>query len=177
MQGGVKTCQGFIEKQKSRTKNERSGERNTPSFAARQCRDVTSLITTQPDEGQHVLDLFASSPGIDSGGTQSIRHVLLHVEMRKELAILEDHAELTTVWRQSANIVTVEPDETALDALEPGDDAEKCRLAATAWTGDSDNLASIDCQRERFEDWLTIDAHRNVLNFKHERPPRRRIRP
>ena len=56
--------------------------------------------------------------------------VRIHVEMRKERVVLEDHRDVAVVRQLVGYVLAVEQDLSFGGDLEPGDDAHRRRLAA-----------------------------------------------
>ena len=58
-------------------------------------------------------------------------HVLPQVEMRKDVVVLEDHADRALVRRQRGDVHAVDQHAAGLRCLKSGDEVEERRLAAT----------------------------------------------
>ena len=70
------------------------------------------------------------------------------LEMRVERVALEDHGDVTPLRRQVVDDALADPDDAVADVLEPGDHAERRRLAAPGRADEHHELAVGDVEIE-----------------------------
>jgi hypothetical protein len=71
-------------------------------------------------------------------------HVLGDVEVRVERVVLEDHRDVSVARPHRRDVLAADQDPAAVERLEPGEHAERGRLAGPGWPDEHEQLAVLD---------------------------------
>src|SRR5690606_17528957 len=82
-----------------------------------------------------------------------VGEVLEDALVRVESVVLEHHRDVAILWLQGRHVASGDDDVAAGEFLQPGDDAQDGRLAATRRTEKTDELAVLGMQREAGNDF------------------------
>jgi hypothetical protein len=77
---------------------------------------------------------------------ESERHVLGHAQMGKQSKVLEHHPEIASFRGKAGNVSALQSDGATVRDLEPGQQAQERRLAATARTQQHQGLPFLDLE-------------------------------
>ena len=103
------------------------------------------------DLSQHLgrtLDAPCDLRPADTAHLEREGHVVVGRHVRVERVVLEDHRDVAVLRRQVVDDLVADPHGAVGDVLEPGDHAERRRLAAARRPDEHDELAVGDCHVE-----------------------------
>src|SRR6516225_767933 len=82
---------------------------------------------------------------------QAERHIVVHAHVRVERVVLEHHGDVAVHRRELIDYVAVDRDIAGADGLEPGDHAERRRLAAAGRADKDHEFLVADLQIDVFD--------------------------
>ncbi len=171
---GIERAEWLIEQKNLRLDGERAGQCNALALAARQLRGIVAGKIAELNERQKFLDLGldrrirrALAPRLR---TQAEGDVLEYAHLLEQGIMLKDEADPALAQIGVGDVDSVEQNFAAgIGCLDPGDNAQKCRLARAARAEQRDKLARFDLKAyalQRLEravglaDPAYFDAHR-----------------
>ena len=87
--------------------------------------------------------------------------------MRKQLLVLEHHADVAPMRGHRCDVYVVEQDATLIWIKQTGDHLEQCALARARWTKQRHNLAVGHGQRGLSKQHALREPHGELTNLKH----------
>ena len=128
----------------------RTSARARPPAAAgrRRAGPVPRPEAGQVDLAQPLLDPGRERRSPQPAEAQPVRDVLEHGHVGPEGVVLEDHPDVAGVRRKVGDVPIPEPDATRVQTVEPGDETEQRRLAASRGAEQREQLAVRDLERD-----------------------------
>ena len=150
---GIEVAERLVQQQEIRLVHERPAESQALHLAAAQQRGRARLESLESDQAQHPLDLVADDAALHAAERERIGDVLEDGHVRPDRVRLEDHAEVPEVRREEhpprhrGHHAAAQRDLARVGALEPGDQAQRGRLAAAARSEQGEDFAPPDFER------------------------------
>src|SRR5262249_14593007 len=147
---------------------ERPRERHALALAAGK---LCGIAVREPAELYELEELFDALLHLGlrpSADVEPERHVLADGHVLEGRVVLEDEADAPRLRRDAGDVLAVEPDGSVVRLLEPGDDPQQRRLAASARAEQGSQRPGLDLQRDVLErhelaellpDASNLDAH------------------
>ncbi len=146
---GVEVGQRLVEQQQLRLGGQRAGNRDALLLAAGELVRVALRVAAQVDQRQHLG--HARGAALARPALQAEGHVLRDAHVRKQRIVLEHHADAALLGADPATAgddLAGDLDLALVGAVEPGDQAQRGRLAAAAGADDQQDLAGRDLEVE-----------------------------
>ena len=142
----IEGAERLVEQQRLRPVHERTGERDTLSLSARELRRLPVPEPFQPHERQDVLGAASALRSRHLLHAQPVLDVLLHGHVREEGVVLKDRVDVARVRGKSRHVFAAELDRAFVRPLEPGDHAQRRRLARARRAEHREELAATDLE-------------------------------
>src|SRR5690606_38969464 len=112
-------------------KHHAARNRDALLLSTRQLTDPLVFDARQANPFKHTGDL-ARNVGLGvTSATQSVGNVFAHIHHRKEGQMLEDHLDVTPIWRELKHAFTLDADVARAWCLKACDHSHQCRLSAS----------------------------------------------
>ena len=145
---GVERADRLVHQQRLRPPDQRPPDRHALQIAPRQRRGPPPEQRLDPERGRHVAHLARDRVPAVAGGAQRKGDVLEHRQVRIEREELEHEGDVARARRQVVHRPPVDGDRTLVDLLEPGDRAQRRRLAAARGPEQHHELPVCDLEVE-----------------------------
>ncbi len=130
----VERAERLVEEQDGRVDRERPREPHALALPAGELRGIALAEGLELDELQQLADALLDLGLRPLLHAQTERDVLVHGHVPERGVVLEDEADPAALRRERRHVRAVEEDAARVRPLEPGDHAQKRRLAASART-------------------------------------------
>ena len=137
----VERAERLVEQQHRRLQHERAGERDPLLLAAGELRGAALAEALQSHEVHRLVHAPAPVGLADPLVAQPERDVVRDRLVREERVALEDRVDAPLVRRRARHVDAVEQDRAGVGPLEPGDQAQRRRLAAARRAEHREELA------------------------------------
>ncbi|HWJ32189.1 MAG TPA: hypothetical protein VNR59_07600 [Gaiellaceae bacterium] len=144
----VEVGERLVHQERLRLAHDRASHRDPLALPARQMPRPLLQHLGEPEDPRGALDAPADLLLRDAAHLQAEAHVVVDVHVRVERVVLEDHRHVARLRRQVVHDLAADADDAAADLLEPGDHAERARLAAAGRSDEDDELAVGDVEVE-----------------------------
>ena len=145
---GVERRERFVEQEDLGIDGEAARDGDALALAAGQLMDAPRAEAGQLHEFEQGLDPLHPRAPADAADRERIGDVVGDVEMGKQRERLEDHAEFAPVRRQCGDLAAARMQAPGARLLEPGNQPQQRRLAATGGAEQADEGAGGDVDRE-----------------------------
>ncbi len=142
----VEGAERLVEQQRLRVADERPRERNALPLAARELTRLAVAVVVEPHELERLLGPPAPLGLRHPLHAQTVLDVLLHGHVREERVVLEDRVDGSVERRHGRDVATREADAAVVGPLEPGDQAQRRRLARAGRSEHREELAASDLE-------------------------------
>ena len=126
-------------------------ERDPLLLAAGQLVRVAPALGEQADELEHLVRSPPPLRAVHPAQPQAVGDVVAGRHVREQAVGLEDHAHVAAVGRHVGDVLAVDDDPAAVRLVEPGQRAQRGRLAAAGRAEQRDQLPRGDLQGETVE--------------------------
>ena len=145
-QAGVEIGERFVEQQHRGFDDQRAGERYALLLAAGQFPRIALFIAGELDHLQHGGDAPRAIHGRDLANLQPEGQIFRHRHVRKQRIGLEHHAEIAMLGHGMGHVAAAEQQPALGHGFEPGDAAQRRRLAAARRPQKRNELALADIE-------------------------------
>ncbi|KGC93057.1 hypothetical protein DO71_5700 [Burkholderia pseudomallei] len=157
----VERGQRLVEQQHARARSQRARERDALALAARQRVDRLVRMRGEPHHREQRVDALAQHARLGPADPQPIADIAAHRQVRKQRIVLEHHPDAALFDRQRGHVVGAERDRAArIGRIEPGDQAQRRRLAAAGRAEQHERLARADREIERLQHARAVEGFR-----------------
>ena len=144
----VEVRQGLVQEQHLGGDDDRPRQGDALLLASRELAWQTVGEVLEPDQSEGLGDPAAALGRCHPTRLQPEGDVLDGRQVWKERVALKDHAGVATVGGEPGDVPSPQDDSPGRGLDEPGDHAERCRLAATAGPEQDDQLGLLDDEVE-----------------------------
>ena len=144
---GVQVGQRLVEQQHARLEHQGARHCHALLLPARELVWVTRAQRLQAHQAQHLLRLLLHDVTRQAADLQAVAHVLHHPQVREQRIRLEDHRDIALRRRQPRDVIVADQDAAVADLLQPGDHAQRRRLAAARRAQQRGQAAGLEAQR------------------------------
>ena len=171
-EAGIEIRQRLVEQHHVRFHHQRPRQGDSLLLAARQLvgRPVTQALHL--NHFQSTLDPPGPLVGRDLAHHEAVFDVLPDRHVRPEGVVLEHHPRIPLVGRHQRHISLIEQNPPPLGLIEPGNEAEQCRLAASRRAKKKEELTPLDVQTHPLDGNDVVEALRDPFkrDTDHRRP-------
>jgi hypothetical protein len=143
---GVQVRQRLVEQEHLRMAHDRAPERDALALTARQLARLAREIILDAEDLGGLLHARRDLSARELPHLQAERHVVVDAHMRIERVVLEHHGDVAVHRRQLVDHPVADQDVARADRLEPGDHAERRRLAAARRADQHDEFLVADLE-------------------------------
>jgi len=144
---GVEVRERLVQEQVVRFDGQRTGQRHPLLLTAGELGRLAASEVGHLDDAEHLQRPPPPLAATHAAHPQAERHVVENGHVRPEGVVLEHHAAVAPVRRAAGGVGVAEEDPTAVRRIEPRDDTQQRRLAATRRTQKKKQFPRLDRQR------------------------------
>ena len=149
---GIKVGKRFVEQEHIRIAHDGTAHGNTLALAAGKLGRPSFQKGLEAESARRFRDRRIDLRLGLSGDLERKSHILCNRHMRVERIGLEDHGDVALARRQVVDHPVADVDFTARDVLQPGDHAERGRLATAGRADQRDELPVLDLKVDGMND-------------------------
>ena len=150
-EGRVEVGKRLVEQEQLGLLDQGAPDGHALALAAGQLAGLALEQLVDLEHARGIADAALDVGGGNARVAEPERHVLADAHVRIERVMLEDHGDAALAGRQRVDALAFEPDLAGVGGFQAGDDAQQGRLAGSGRTEESDELASLEAQRNVVE--------------------------
>ena len=141
---GVEVGERLVEQEHLRVAHDAAAERDALLLAAGQLARLAVEQFADPEDLHRALDLLADAGLGHLPIAQPEGEIVVDAHVLVERVVLEHHRDVAVLGRQVVDHALADRDGAGADLLEPGDHAQRRRLAAARWPDQHHELLVLD---------------------------------
>ena len=144
----IQCSQRLIQKQYLGIIHQCSRNGNSLFLTAREFGRLSFFISFKLNQFQHLRNFFPDLTLRNFFQLQTIANILRNIHMRKERIILKYRIHIPLVRLQACHFSAVQPDTSCIGLFQTGNDSQRCRLAASRRSQQSNKLSFTDLKTD-----------------------------
>ncbi len=144
----VEVRERLVHQVRDRLADDRATHRDPLALPAGKLSRTTVEQVREPEQARDVLYATADLRLRRLAHLEAVREVALHVHVRVQGVVLENHRDVPLARRQVRNVAVADEDAAGGDLLEPRQHPHERRLAAPRGTDKNHELAALDRQAD-----------------------------
>ncbi len=151
--------------------DDRAAHRDALALAARELAGLALEVRLEAEQLRDLARALLALGLRHLRDAQRERDVRGDGEVRIERVVLEDHRDVALLRRQVGDVAVADEDRAGVDLLEPGEHAQRRRLARARRADEDEELAVLDLEVERVDRRARPCRRRSASPARSARPP------